>query len=60
MWKDGNSSDVTKWALNYINKNAPKLLSVVACSEVFDSSKGGAGRCLHAISWKGANGPTAL
>ena len=40
--KDGNSSDVTEWALNYIKENAPELLSAVACTEVFDSSKGGA------------------
>uniref|UniRef100_J3LZ18 Cytosolic Fe-S cluster assembly factor NBP35 n=2 Tax=Oryza brachyantha TaxID=4533 RepID=J3LZ18_ORYBR len=35
-------TDATEWALNYIKEKAPELLSVVACSEVFDSSKGGA------------------
>jgi Mrp family chromosome partitioning ATPase len=34
--------DATEWAMNYIKENAPELLSVVACSEVFDSSSGGA------------------
>jgi MinD-like ATPase involved in chromosome partitioning or flagellar assembly len=35
-------TDATEFVLNYIKENAPKLLSLVACSEVFDSSKGGA------------------
>jgi hypothetical protein len=35
-------TDATEWAMNYIKENAPELLSVVACSEVFDSSSGGA------------------
>ncbi|XP_008812418.2 cytosolic Fe-S cluster assembly factor NBP35-like [Phoenix dactylifera] len=40
----GDESDATEWALNYIKTNAPELLSVVACSEVFDSSRGGAAK----------------
>jgi Mrp family chromosome partitioning ATPase len=39
--EDGEK-DATEWALNYIKEKAPELLSLVACSEVFDSSKGGA------------------
>jgi Mrp family chromosome partitioning ATPase len=35
-------TDATEWVMNYIKEKAPELLSVVACSEVFDSSKGGA------------------
>ncbi|KAK1319689.1 Cytosolic Fe-S cluster assembly factor NBP35 [Acorus calamus] len=39
--------DATEWAMKYIKEKAPELLSLVACSEVFDSSKGGATRmCL--------------
>ncbi|KAL5991168.1 cytosolic Fe-S cluster assembly factor nbp35 [Asimina triloba] len=40
----GDETDVTEWALNYIKANAPELLSLVACSEVFDSSGGGAAK----------------
>uniref|UniRef100_A0A453P0V1 Cytosolic Fe-S cluster assembly factor NBP35 n=1 Tax=Aegilops tauschii subsp. strangulata TaxID=200361 RepID=A0A453P0V1_AEGTS len=39
--------DATEWAMNYIKEKAPELLSVVACSEVFDSSKGGAEKMCH-------------
>uniref|UniRef100_I1PME8 ArsA/GET3 Anion-transporting ATPase-like domain-containing protein n=1 Tax=Oryza glaberrima TaxID=4538 RepID=I1PME8_ORYGL len=39
---EAGETDATEWALNYIKEKAPELLSVVACSEVFDSSKGGA------------------
>ncbi|KAK1294123.1 Cytosolic Fe-S cluster assembly factor NBP35 [Acorus calamus] len=39
--------DVTEWAMKYVKEKAPELLSMVACSEVFDSSRGGATRmCL--------------
>lgn len=37
-----NEKDVTQWAMDYIKENAPDLLSMVVCSEVFDSSAGGA------------------
>ncbi|XP_008792158.1 cytosolic Fe-S cluster assembly factor NBP35-like [Phoenix dactylifera] len=40
----GDENDVTEWALNYIKTNAPELLSMVTCSEVFDSSGGGAAK----------------
>ncbi|KAB8087815.1 hypothetical protein EE612_012236, partial [Oryza sativa] len=39
---EGGETDATEWALNYIKEKAPELLTMVACSEVFDSSKGGA------------------
>ncbi|CAD6243380.1 unnamed protein product [Miscanthus lutarioriparius] len=39
---EAGETDATEWALNYIKEKAPELLSVMACSEVFDSSKGGA------------------
>ncbi|MBJ7883296.1 P-loop NTPase, partial [Gelidibacter salicanalis] len=37
---EGGEMDATEWALNYIKEKAPELLTMVACSEVFDSSKG--------------------
>lgn len=40
--ENGDESDATEWALNYIKTNAPDLLPLVACTEVFDSSGGGA------------------
>ncbi|RWR83782.1 cytosolic Fe-S cluster assembly factor NBP35-like protein [Cinnamomum micranthum f. kanehirae] len=39
---NGDENDATEWAMNYIKANAPELLSLVACTEVFDSSGGGA------------------
>lgn len=36
--------DVTEWAHKYIKENAPELLSLLACSEVFDCSRGGAAK----------------
>ncbi|KAL5713285.1 cytosolic Fe-S cluster assembly factor nbp35 [Ranunculus cassubicifolius] len=36
--------DETEWAMEYIKKNAPELLNLVACTEVFDSSGGGAAK----------------
>ncbi|GJN27237.1 hypothetical protein PR202_gb15239 [Eleusine coracana subsp. coracana] len=44
---ESGDTDATEWALNYIKDSAPELLSVVACSEVFDSSKGGAEKMCH-------------
>ncbi|KAG9446401.1 hypothetical protein H6P81_012529 [Aristolochia fimbriata] len=38
----GEEKDVTGWALDHMKTNAPELLSLIACSEVFDSSGGGA------------------
>lgn len=40
----GDVSDVTESTLNYIKANAPELLSLVVCTEVFDSSGGGAAK----------------
>ncbi|KFK39308.1 hypothetical protein AALP_AA3G227700 [Arabis alpina] len=40
----GSSIDVTQDLISCIRANAPELLNVVACSEVFDSSGGGAER----------------
>lgn len=38
----GEQIDVTQWALECLKNKAPELLDLVACSEVFDSSGGGA------------------
>ncbi|EOA13622.1 hypothetical protein CARUB_v10026692mg [Capsella rubella] len=40
----GSSIDVTQDVISCLRENAPELLNVVACSEVFDSSGGGAER----------------
>ncbi|KAG6467020.1 cytosolic Fe-S cluster assembly factor NBP35-like [Zingiber officinale] len=40
----GDEDDVTEWALSYIRSNAPELLSVISCSEVFDATGGGAAK----------------
>lgn len=40
----GEERDDTEWALEYLRKNAPEMLNLVACSEVFDSSRGGAAK----------------
>ncbi|XP_074591794.1 cytosolic Fe-S cluster assembly factor NBP35 [Curcuma longa] len=40
----GDENDVTEWALRYISSNAPELLSVISCSEVFDATGGGAAK----------------
>ncbi|RWV77139.1 hypothetical protein GW17_00062079 [Ensete ventricosum] len=37
----GDENDVTEWALSYIRSNALELLSVISCSEVFDTIRGG-------------------
>lgn len=42
--KNGEQDDVTEWALKVMREKAPELLDLVACSEVFDSSGGGAAR----------------
>lgn len=38
----GEQIDVTQWALECLKNKAPELLDLVVCSEVFDSSGGGA------------------
>ncbi|KAG1331347.1 Cytosolic Fe-S cluster assembly factor NBP35 [Cocos nucifera] len=40
----GDESNATEWALSYIKTNAPELLSAIACSDVFDDSRGGAAK----------------
>lgn len=42
--KETGVEDATEWAHNYIKEKAPELLSLFACSEVFDSSRGGAAK----------------
>ncbi|KAF8408379.1 hypothetical protein HHK36_007528 [Tetracentron sinense] len=44
----GEERDVTDWAVEYMRANAPEMLKLVAYSEVFDSSAGGAAKmCLE-------------
>ena len=43
----GKHTDVTDWALQYIRDQAPELLNMMAYSEVFDSSGGGALKMCH-------------
>ncbi|XP_057435312.1 cytosolic Fe-S cluster assembly factor NBP35-like [Lotus japonicus] len=38
----GEEKDVTEWTLEYMREKAPELLNLIACTEVFDSSGGGA------------------
>ncbi|KAL4203558.1 hypothetical protein AMTRI_Chr01g104510 [Amborella trichopoda] len=40
--ESGEEEDVTEETLECIRKNAPDLMSLVVCSELFDSSQGGA------------------
>ncbi|KAF3444497.1 hypothetical protein FNV43_RR14189 [Rhamnella rubrinervis] len=40
----GEQRDATEWAREYVREKAPELLNMIACSEVFDSSGGGAER----------------
>ncbi|KAI0504505.1 hypothetical protein KFK09_015457 [Dendrobium nobile] len=42
--KESIVEDVTEWAQKYIKENAPELLTLFACSKVFDSSRGGAAK----------------
>lgn len=42
LGQDGEETDSTDWAVNYIKEKAPELLSLVVRSEIFDSSAGGA------------------
>ncbi|MCI25252.1 cytosolic fe-s cluster assembly factor nbp35-like, partial [Trifolium medium] len=39
---NGEMKDVTEWTLEYMREKAPEMLNFIACSEVFDSSGGGA------------------
>ncbi|XP_027331203.1 cytosolic Fe-S cluster assembly factor NBP35 [Abrus precatorius] len=38
----GEQKDVTEWVWEYLRERAPEMLNIIACSEVFDSSGGGA------------------
>ncbi|RZC61331.1 hypothetical protein C5167_023087 [Papaver somniferum] len=40
----GEETDMTEWALKYMKENAPEMLNLITCTEVFDSSKGGAAK----------------
>ncbi|KAL6288202.1 hypothetical protein ACE6H2_012592 [Prunus campanulata] len=40
----GEQIDVTEWAREHLKERAPEFLSIIACTEVFDSSRGGAER----------------
>lgn len=44
---ESGETDATEWALDYIKDKAPELLSLITCSEVFDSSRGGAEKMCH-------------
>ncbi|XP_058725028.1 cytosolic Fe-S cluster assembly factor NBP35-like [Vicia villosa] len=39
---NGEMKDVTEWISEYMREKAPEMLNLIACSEVFDSSGGGA------------------
>lgn len=46
--ESGTETDATEWALNLIREKAPELLDTLVCSEIFDSSQGGAQKmCLE-------------
>lgn len=42
--ESGEQEDRTRWAIDYLKEKAPEILDLVAASEVFDSSGGGAGK----------------
>ncbi|KAJ1375816.1 P-loop containing nucleoside triphosphate hydrolase [Sesbania bispinosa] len=42
MMDNGEQKDVTEWILEYMTEKAPEMLNLIACTEVFDSSGGGA------------------
>jgi len=42
MSDDGEQKDVTQWVWEYVKEKAPEMLNLIACTEVFDSSGGGA------------------
>lgn len=39
---DGAQNDVTQWVMEYVKEKAPELLNLIASTDVFDSSGGGA------------------
>ncbi|XP_004253037.1 cytosolic Fe-S cluster assembly factor NBP35 [Solanum lycopersicum] len=44
MTETGEQKDMTEWAMSYMRENAPEMLNLIACSEVFDTSGGGAAK----------------
>ncbi|KAK9272123.1 hypothetical protein L1049_002493 [Liquidambar formosana] len=44
MTETGEQKDVTEWVMEYMKEKAPEMLNLIACSEVFDSSGGGAAK----------------
>ncbi|KAI4350562.1 hypothetical protein L6164_005009 [Bauhinia variegata] len=44
MTDTGEQRDVTEWVWEYLTEKAPEMLNLIACSEVFDSSRGGAAK----------------
>ncbi|OIS96338.1 PREDICTED: cytosolic Fe-S cluster assembly factor NBP35 [Nicotiana attenuata] len=44
MTETGERKDMTEWAMAYMREKAPEMLNLVAFSEVFDSSGGGAAK----------------
>ncbi|KAG5573729.1 hypothetical protein H5410_063495 [Solanum commersonii] len=44
MTETGEQKDMTEWAMSYMRENAPEMLNLIACSEVFDASGGGAAK----------------
>lgn len=44
MTETGEQKDMTEWAMAYMREKAPEMLNLVAFSEVFDSSGGGAAK----------------
>ncbi|KAJ6336561.1 hypothetical protein OIU76_006442 [Salix suchowensis] len=42
LTENGEQNDITEKVLGYMREIAPKMLDVIACSAVFDSSGGGA------------------
>ncbi|KAH0705091.1 hypothetical protein KY290_009786 [Solanum tuberosum] len=40
----GEQKDMTEWAMSYMRENAPEMLNLIACTEVFDTSGGGAAK----------------
>jgi len=44
MTETGEQKDMTEWAMSYMREKAPEMLNLIACSEVFDASGGGAAK----------------
>ncbi|XP_006342431.1 cytosolic Fe-S cluster assembly factor NBP35-like [Solanum tuberosum] len=44
MTETGEQKDMTEWAMSYMRENAPEMLNLIACTEVFDASGGGAAK----------------